>query len=122
MFAILYRRDERMSFAMLLSEYDILVNSCLYLFIEIAVCKVQHQSVGPFFVYHTDFPDNRFVVKLVVEAFYVIYFTAVGTFCYAIFAEFRNVIVYVVIVVREVLKGIDFIGKAVLEGLAEMYV
>ena len=120
--AVFERRYQRVSFPVLLSENDVLVYSGLYLFVEIAVVESDHQAVGPSFVYDSDFPDYGFVVELVVEALDMVNFVSVRTFSNPVFAEFRNVIVYVVIVVREVLKGIAFIGRACLEGLPEMYV
>ena len=71
--AVLYRRYERVATAVFFAEYDILVDTCLYLLVEVRVIESDQETVRPRLARDTDFPYDSFVVELVVEPSYVIY-------------------------------------------------
>ncbi len=65
-----------MSFAEFFTEHDILINACLYLFIEMGIIEAQSQSVRPFFFSnHTDFSNHGFIMILVIKTFQMINLT-----------------------------------------------
>ena len=66
-----------MSFAEFFTEHDILINTSLYLFIEIGIIEAQSQSVRPFFSNHTDFSNHSFIMVLVIETFQMVNLTFV---------------------------------------------
>ena len=56
----------------------------------------------------------------VIKPFYMINLIAVGIFRNSVFPEFGDVIVYVIIIVREVLERVDFIRQPVLKSLSKI--
>lgn len=116
---VFHRGYEGVAFAVFLPEDDVLVDAGLDFFIEVAVCEVQHQAVGPGFVHQAYFGDDGFVVEAVVEAAQAVDAAAVGGF-EAVGGKFGDVVVDVVVVVRQVLEGVKLVGEAVAEGLAEV--
>ena len=107
--AVFYRRDERISFTMFLTEDYILINSRLNFLIEIGLVEAEYQSVCPAFVHDSYFPDNSLVVECVVESFYVVDLFLVRTFSNTVVAKFGDIVIDVIIIVRIVLEGIDFV-------------
>ena len=118
---VFHRGYEGVAFAVFLPEDDVLVDAGLYFFVEVAVCEVQHQAVGPGFVHQAYFGDDGFVVEAVVEAAQAVDAAAVGGL-EAVGGKFGDVVVDVVVVVRQVLEGVEFVGEAVAEGLPEVEV
>ena len=59
-------------------------------------------------------------MKPVIKPFYMINLIAVGIFRNSVFPEFGDVIVNVIIIVREVLERVDFIRQPVLESLSKI--
>lgn len=119
-FAVFQRGDEREAMTVFFSEHDFLQYSVLYFLIKVGVAEAQHQAVGPFLVGHPDFAAHGFVVETVVETFYMVNLSLVGVLRNAVVAEFRNVVINVIVVVRKILESVDFIQQAVLERLAEV--
>lgn len=119
-FAVFQRGDEREAMTVFFSEHDLLQHSVLYFLIKVGVGKAQHQAVGPFLVGHSDFAAHGFVVEAVVETFYMVNLCLVSVLRNTVIAEFRNVVVNVIVVVREILESVDFIQQTVLERLSEV--
>ena len=115
-----------MSFAEFFTEHDILINTSLYLFIEIGIIEAQSQSVRPFFSNHTDFSNHSFIMVLVIEAFQMVNLTFVEwrKTHTSIFSDFKvtYIRIYIIIIIRKVLKSVHFIHKTILEYLSETYV
>lgn len=61
-----------MSFAEFFTEHDILINACLYLFIEMGIIETQRQTVCPFLSYQADFSNHGFIMILVIKTFQMI--------------------------------------------------
>ena len=115
---IFQRRHQRMSFPVFLAVNDVLTHSGLYVLIHIGVGETQHQTVRPFLVDHPHFANDRFIMVRIIETFDAHLFIAVYPARLKVFYRSFNVI----IIVRIVLKSIDLIGEAVLEGLSEVHV
>ena len=56
-----------MSLAEFFTEHDILINACLYLFIEMRIIEAQRQTVCPFLSYQADFSNHGFIMILVIK-------------------------------------------------------
>ena len=112
-----------MSLAEFLTEHDILINACLYLFIKMRIIETQCQSVRPFLSHQTDFSDHSFIMVLIVKTLQMINFAFIErrkTYA-AVFPNLKlaYISVHIVIIVREILESIDFIHETVLECLSE---
>ena len=119
-FAVLQGGNEGVPLAVFLAEYDVLVDSGLYLLVEVRVVEAEHQPVRPGLSGHSEFSDYGLVVEPVVEAADVVDLAAVGVLRYAVVTELSDVVVYPVVVVRVVLKGVYLVGESVPEGVAEI--
>ena len=109
-----------MSLAVLLAENHILVHAGLYFLIEMRIVETQHQAVCPRLVHKTDFPDNRFVMELVVEPLHVVYLVTVGIFGNTILTELGDIVINIIIIVREILESVYLIRQPVPESLPEV--
>ena len=110
-----------MALAVLLPEDDVLVHACLYLFVIVVIVEAQHEAVGPELVDYAQLANDGLVVELVVEASDVVDLPRVGAFA-AVGGKLGDVVVYVVVVVREILEGVQLVGEAVFQRLPEVEV
>ena len=117
--AVLQRGDKRVALAVFLPEDDVLVDACLYLLVIIGPGEAQHQAVGPGLACHAQLANHRLVVEAVVESLDVVNLAGVGVLGDAVVAELGDVVVDVIVVVRQVLEGVNLIREAVLQCLAE---
>ena len=115
-----------MSFAEFFTEHNILINACLYLFIEMGIIETQRQTVCPFLSYQADFSNHGFIMILVIKTFQMINLIFVKwrkTYASIFFnLKFAYISVYIIIIIREILKSIDLIHKTILERLSEAHV
>ena len=102
-----------------LSEDDVLIDACLYLLIVITIGETSIRRSAHDLPVTPSLPYHRLVVETVVEALDVVDLLGVGILRDAVVAKFGDVIVDVIIVVREVLKGIDLVGEAAPQRLPE---
>ena len=107
---------------MFLAEYDFLVHSVLYFFVEMRVGYIKHQPVGPAFPGNSDFSDDRFVVECIIESFYTLYITFIADRRIVFVVELFHPVVDIVIIVRVILIRIDFVCQSVSETLPEVYI
>ena len=107
-----------MSFAVFLPVNDFLAHTGLYVLVHIGVGETQQQAVCPFLVYDTQLTDDGFVVVGIVEAFHTFLFASVDASGLEVFHRS----VHVVIIIRIVLEGIDFVSESVFERLSEIHV
>ena len=80
-----------MAFTMLLTVYDFLTDTGLYILIHVRIGKPQHQTIRPVLI-----PVN--------SAGFEIFYRCLE----------------VIIIIRIILESIDFISKTILEGLSEV--
>ena len=95
----------------------------LHVLIHVRVGETQHQAVGPCLVDEAYFTDDRLVVVGVVEAFHAYFVPRVDigrNRAVGIEGEYFRVDIHLVVIVRIVLEGIDFVGEAALERLPEV--
>ena len=107
-----------MAEAVLFSEDCLLAYTGLYVLVHVRIGETEHQPVCPTFVHNTRFGHNGFVVVSIIETLHAHLLTFVETARLKIL--YRHI--YMIIVVRVVLKGIDFIAETVLESLSEVNV
>ncbi len=107
-----------MAEAVLFSEDCLLAYAGLYVLVHVRIGETKHQPVCPTFVYNTRFSHNGFVMVSIIETPHTHLFTFVETARLKVLYR----CIYMIIVVRVVLKGIDFIAETVLESLSEVYV
>lgn len=69
-FVVFERGHQRVSFAVFLPEYGFLSHTRLYLLVHVGVGESEHQTVGPVFIFYSDFGYDGFVVIGVVKPFY----------------------------------------------------
>ena len=105
--AVLQRGDKGMSLAVLLPEDDVLVDAGLYFLIIIGPGEAQHQAVGPRLARHAQLANHCLVVETVIETLDVINLAGVGVLRDAVVAELGDVVVDVIVIVRQVLEGVD---------------
>ena len=120
--AIFYRRNDGIAMTMFLAEYDFLVHSILYFFVEMRVGHIKHQPVGPAFPGNSDFSDDRFVVECIIESFYTLYIIFIADRRIVFVVELFHPVVDIVIIVRVILIRIDFVCQSVSETLPEVYI
>ena len=115
---ILQRRHQRMSLAVFLPVHDVLPYAGLYILVHIGVSETEHQTVRPLLVDNAYLADNCFIVVSIVEAPYAHLLVTVYP------ARFKVLHrgVDAVVIVRIVLKRVDFVRKTILEGLPEVHV
>ena len=107
-----------MSFAVFLPVNDFLAYTGLYVLIHIRIGETQQQAVRPFLVYDPQFADDGFIVVGIVETFHPFLLASVDASGLEVF--YRSV--HVVIIIRLVLEGIDFVSESVFERLSEIHV
>ena len=119
-FAVFCGRHEGMPVAVLFAEYYLLIHSVLYFFVEVRIGKAEHQAVGPRLVGYAYLSDDRFVMERVVETLYPVNGILVADGRVVFVVELFYPIVDVVVVVRVVLKRVDFVSESVFEALPEV--
>ncbi len=102
--------------AVFLTVDYVLSNSGLHFFVHSGVGEPYHEPIGPAFVDKAHFCDCRFVVIGVIESFQTQDIVSVDGSGLKVF----HCGVYVVIVVRVVLKSVYFIFESVFECLSEI--
>ena len=105
-----------MTFTMLLTVYDFLTDTGLYILIHVRIGETQQQTIRPFLIYKTNLSDNGLVMVRIVEALYAHLLIPVNSAGFEIFYR----CLYMIVVIRIILESIDFISKTILEGLSEV--
>ena len=112
-----------MSFAVLLAEDDLLINAGLDLLVEVRPREPQYKSVGPFFIDNAELAYDDLVVKGIVEASDMLHVVLVhGEFMdrtVGLHFEFSYPVVDIIIIVRIVLEGFDFVHETAFGRLPE---
>ena len=109
-----------MSATVFLTEDYVLVHAGLYLLVKVRVVQAHHQAVGPGLAGYTYLSDDSLVVEPVIEPPYMVDLVAVRAFRYAVLAEFCDIAVDEITVVRVVLKGVYLVCQSVAESLVEI--
>lgn len=108
-----------MSLAVFFSKYRMLPYSRLYFFIHVGIGKPKHQPVCPQFIRHTYFSYDSFVMKCVVETLHMERFVRNDGRA-VLFPLLYMVGIYIIVIIRIVLKSTDFISETVLKCLTEI--
>lgn len=103
--------------AVLLAEHDFLAYARLDFLVHAGVGQAHHQAVGIGLAGNADFADEGFVVVGVVKAAHALNLVLVHL-RKTVVEKLRHVGIYIIIVVRIVLKGIQLIGQAVFQRLS----
>ena len=120
-FAILQRGHDRVAPAVFLAEDGVLPHPSLYLLVHVRVGDAQHQAVGPGLPGKSRLGHDSLVVVGVVEPLHPEYL--VGDDRRAVVVPLLHMVgIDLVVVVRVVLEGVDFVGKSVFEALPEVHV
>ena len=118
-FVVFERGHQRVSFAVFLPEYGFLSHTRLYLLVHVGVGESEHQTVGPVFIFYSDFGYDGFVVIGVVKPFYPFRLFGIEIGRPVFFVTFYRGI-DVIVVVRVVLECVYFIRETVFERLTEI--
>ena len=84
-----------MAFTMLLTVYDFLADTGLYILIHVRIGETQQQTVRPRLVYKTNLSDNGFVMICIVEALYTYLLIPVNSAGFEVFYRCLYMIVVI---------------------------